>query len=96
MFDSSLAKGREPLEFQLGKGKVIKGNLYKPFFGVPSTKYNQICISSLVGYSLRLLNNNIIIILIKIFLFGRLGDGHKRNVCWVSFYNLEEHLYNMD
>ena len=26
MFDSSLAKGREPLEFQLGKGKVIKGN----------------------------------------------------------------------
>ena len=27
MFDSSLAKGREPLEFQLGKGKVIKGNL---------------------------------------------------------------------
>lgn len=25
MFDSSLAKGREPLEFQLGKGKVIKG-----------------------------------------------------------------------
>ena len=26
MFDSSVAKGREPLEFQLGKGKVIKGN----------------------------------------------------------------------
>lgn len=25
MFDSSLAKGRQPLEFQLGKGKVIKG-----------------------------------------------------------------------
>lgn len=25
MFDTSLAKGREPLEFQLGKGKVIKG-----------------------------------------------------------------------
>ncbi|XP_066021812.1 uncharacterized protein [Pocillopora verrucosa] len=25
MFDSSLVKGREPLEFQLGKGKVIKG-----------------------------------------------------------------------
>ena len=25
MFDSSVAKGREPLEFQLGKGKVIKG-----------------------------------------------------------------------
>nr|XP_058951948.1 uncharacterized protein LOC131779417 [Pocillopora verrucosa] len=25
MFDSSLAKGREPLEFQLGKRKVIKG-----------------------------------------------------------------------
>jgi len=29
MFDSSLAKGREPLEFQLGKGKVIKGNSLK-------------------------------------------------------------------
>ncbi|XP_022810268.1 FK506-binding protein 2-like [Stylophora pistillata] len=25
IFDSSLAKGRQPLEFQLGKGKVIKG-----------------------------------------------------------------------
>jgi len=25
MFDSSVAKGGEPLEFQLGKGKVIKG-----------------------------------------------------------------------
>lgn len=28
MFDSSLANGREPLEFQLGKGKVIKGSLF--------------------------------------------------------------------
>lgn len=25
MFDSSRAQGRQPLEFQLGKGKVIKG-----------------------------------------------------------------------
>ena len=29
MFDSFLAKGREPLEFQLGEGKVIKGNLHQ-------------------------------------------------------------------
>ena len=27
MFDSSRAQGRQPLEFQLGKGKVIKGYL---------------------------------------------------------------------
>ena len=29
---SSLAKGREPLEFQLGKRKVIKGNSLQDVF----------------------------------------------------------------
>ena len=32
MFNSSLTKGREPLEFQLGKRKVIKGNLLQDLF----------------------------------------------------------------
>lgn len=59
MFDSSVAKGREPLEFQLGKGKVIKGNFLTVFLmDNHKNAIKSVSFSSLVGYNLRPLDNN--------------------------------------